>query len=86
MPGYLVDATLEPTHVAIVVTNGSVGLALHPLPLPGGLAPEAWVQQVAEVLGPSWAATARWALVAAAGRGRAVTLTHELREVAGALQ
>jgi hypothetical protein len=69
----------EPRGLLVEVEGGHL---YHPLPLPGALAPEAWIAQAAAVLGPDWTATARWALVASGPHDSKPEHVKEWRSVA----
>lgn len=68
-----------------LVVEGPDGSRLtQPLPLPGGLTPEAWLAQLAATAAPGWATTARWTLAVAQHRLATPTPTQEWRPVATA--
>jgi hypothetical protein len=74
------DPCPTPPNTIVVETSG--GLLLHPLPLPAGLSPEAWLAGLP--MSPEVKAGARWTLAIARPRSDSFTPTQAWAPVATA--
>jgi hypothetical protein len=70
--------TPEPNALAV---ETAAGVMVHPLPLPEGLTPEAWLARLP--LAPEVRSSARWTLGVARGRATTVEPTQEWAPVPG---
>lgn len=76
----MLAAADDPEPNALAVETPS-GVMLHPLPLPEGMSPEAWLALVP--LAPEVRASARWTLGVAKGRSTTVEPTQPWAAVPG---